>query len=68
MVKYKIVPEQLYLKKLFYLTCIHLAVDEPQQAKQTFFELRNKYPIFEYSMLLESLIKQKILSIKEILP
>ncbi|MEM5867386.1 MAG: hypothetical protein QXG39_05670 [Candidatus Aenigmatarchaeota archaeon] len=60
--------EELYCKKLFYLSCIHFALSEYQQAKQTFFELRSKYPQFDYSLLLESLRKEKIITLQEILP
>jgi len=60
--------EELYCKKLFYLSCIHFALSEYQQAKQTFFELRSKYPQFDYSLLLESLRKEKVITLQEILP
>lgn len=59
---------ELYYKKLFYLACCHFAVDEYQNAKQLFFELRKKYPLFDYELLLESLKNKKVITQQELIP
>ncbi len=60
--------DEVYHKKLFYLACIYFALEEYQNAKQTFFELRSKHPNFDYDLLLEMLRKKKVISLQELLP
>jgi len=60
--------DELYQKKLYYLTCVYFAVDDKDNAKKTFLQLRSLNPCFEFDLLEESLRKQKIVSLLELLP
>jgi tetratricopeptide (TPR) repeat protein len=60
--------DELYQKKLYYLTCVYFAVDDKDNAKKTFLQLRSLNPCFEFDLLEESLKKQKIVSLLELLP
>ena len=60
--------DELYQKKLYYLACVYFATDDYQNAKKTFLQLRSINPCFEFDLLEESLRKQKIVSLLEILP
>ena len=60
--------DELYQKKLYYLACVYFAVDDKDNAKKTFLQLRSLNPCFEFDLLEESLRKQKIVSLLELLP
>lgn len=60
--------DELYQKKLYYLACVYFATDDYQNAKKTFLQLRSINPCFEFDLLEESLRKQKIISLLELLP
>jgi hypothetical protein len=60
--------DELYQKKLYYLACVYFATEEYQNAKNTFLQLRSLNPYFEFDLLEESLRKQKIVSLLELLP
>ena len=60
--------DELYQKKLYYLACVYFAVEDYQNAKKTFLQLRVLNPIFEFDLLEESLRKQKVVSLLELLP
>jgi tetratricopeptide (TPR) repeat protein len=60
--------DELYQKKLYYLACVYFATGDYQNAKNTFLQLRSLNPCFEFDLLEESLRKQKIVSLLELLP
>jgi tetratricopeptide (TPR) repeat protein len=60
--------DELYQKKLYYLACVYFATEDYQNAKNTFLQLRSLNPYFEFDLLEESLRKQKIVSLLELLP
>jgi tetratricopeptide (TPR) repeat protein len=60
--------DELYQKKLYYLACVYFAVDDKDNAKKTFLQLRSLNPCFEFDLLEESLRKQNIVSLLELLP
>ena len=60
--------DELYQKKLYYLACVYFATEDYQNAKNTFLQLRSLNPCFEFDLLEESLRKQKIVSLLELLP
>jgi len=60
--------DELYQKKLYYLACVYFAVEDYANAKKTFLQLRILNPTFEFDLLEESLRKQKVVSLLELLP
>lgn len=43
--------EELYQKKLFYLSAMSFALDEPDKAKETFYELKNRNITYDFDEL-----------------
>jgi len=53
--------DDLYQKKLYFTAAISYALDETQQAKEIFFELKNFNPAFDYDYLEETLLRSNLI-------
>ncbi|MDI6640705.1 MAG: hypothetical protein QME68_00120 [Elusimicrobiota bacterium] len=54
--------EELYQKKLYCLSATFFALDEQDEARNTFYELKNRNVVFNYTELEEALIKNNIIT------